>query len=102
MRKQTDTFKRLRAVMKDINGDNRQIIKTMQDKIDYLMEFINIQGGIIEEKNGCRQPELTIDQKKRLAHRGKKLNEFLLGQIETTFAPSTILKWYSELIAKKV
>ena len=30
MKKQTDTFKRLRAVMKDINGDHRQIIKTMQ------------------------------------------------------------------------
>ena len=40
MKKQTDTFKRLRAVIKDINGDNRQIIKTMQDQIEYLMEFI--------------------------------------------------------------
>ncbi len=38
MKKQTDTFKRLRAVMKDINGDLRQIIRTMQDKIEYLME----------------------------------------------------------------
>ena len=35
------------------------------------------------------------------AHRGKKLNEFLLGQIENTFAPSTVLKWYSELISDK-
>ena len=101
MKKQTDTFKRLRAVMKDVNGDNRQIIKTMQNQIDYLMEFISIQNEIIEEKTGSRQPELTVEQKKRLAHRGKKLNEFLLGQIENTFAPSTILKWYSELIAKK-
>ena len=44
MKKQTDTFKRLRAVIKDINGDNRQIIKTMQNQIEYLMEFIDIQG----------------------------------------------------------
>ena len=43
MKKQTDTFKRLRAVMKDVNGDNRQIIKTIQDQIDYLMEFITVQ-----------------------------------------------------------
>ena len=35
------------------------------------------------------------------AHRGKKLNEFLLGQIKNTFAPSTVLKWYSELISDK-
>ena len=92
MHKQNDTFKRLRAVMKDVNGDHRQIIKTMQDQIDYLMEFIEIQGEILEEKTGSRQPELSIEQKKRLAHRGKKLNEFLLGQIENTFAPSTVMK----------
>ena len=54
MKKQTDIFKRLRAVMKDINGDNRQIIKTMQDQIDYLMEFIDIQGEILEEKAASR------------------------------------------------
>lgn len=45
MHKQNDTFKRLRAVMKDVNGDHRQIIKTMQDQINYLMEFIEIQGA---------------------------------------------------------
>ena len=36
--------------MKDINGNNRQIIKTMQNQIEYLMEFIDIQGEILEEK----------------------------------------------------
>ena len=81
MKKQTDTFKRLRVVIKDVNGDNRQIIKTMQDQIDYLMEFIGIHGEILEEKTGHRQPELSDDWKKRLAHRGKKLNQFLLGQV---------------------
>ncbi|MGI5871584.1 MAG: hypothetical protein ACOX8T_06100 [Bacillota bacterium] len=70
MKKQTDTFQRLRAVIKDINGDNRQIIKTMQDQIDYLMEFISIQGEILEEKTGSRQPELSIEQKKRLVSPG--------------------------------
>ena len=73
----------------------------MQDQIDYLMEFIDILDEILEEKTGQRQPELSVEQKKRLAYRGRKLNEFLLGQIEKTFAPSTILKWYSELIANK-
>ena len=98
---ESKTFKQLRAVMKDVNGDNRQIIKTMQDQIDYLMEFIDILDEILEEKIGQRQPELSVEQKKRLAHRGKKLNEFLLGQIENTFAPSTVMKWYSELISNK-
>ena len=36
--------------MKDVNGNNRQIIKTMQDQIDYLMEFLDIQGEILEDK----------------------------------------------------
>ena len=43
MKKQTDTFKRLRAVMKDINGDNRQIIRTMQDQIVQNLHFGNKQ-----------------------------------------------------------
>ena len=65
MKKQTDTFRRLQSVIKDINGDNRQIIKTMQNQIDYLMEFINIQSEILEAATGCRQPELSVEQKKR-------------------------------------
>ena len=73
----------------------------MQDQIEYLIEFIDVQGEIPEEKTGNRQPELTVEQKKQLAHRGKKLNAFLLGQIEHTFAPSTIHKWHSELISDK-
>ena len=49
------------------------------------MEFIAVQSEVIEKETGCRQPELTQEQKIRLAYRGKKLNEFLLGQIETVF-----------------
>ena len=64
MEKQNDTFKWLRAVMKDINGDNRQIIKTIQNQIEYLIEFIDIQGEILEEKTGSRQLELSVEQKK--------------------------------------
>ena len=32
MNKTTDSFKRLQAVIKDVNGDNRQIIKSLQDQ----------------------------------------------------------------------
>ena len=101
MKEQTTTFKRLCAVMKDVNGDNRQIIKAMQEQIDYLMEFIAVQGEIIEQTTGCRQPELSEEQKRRLAYRGKKLNEFLLGQISQYFSPGTVHGWYRDLIAKK-
>lgn len=77
MKKHIDAFKRLLAVMKDVNGNNRQIIKTLQDQIDYLMEFIAVQGEIIEQATGYKQPKLSEEQKRRLAHRGKKLNEFI-------------------------
>ena len=54
MKKQTDTFKRLRAVMKDINGDNRQIIRTMQDQIEYLMEFLlEERVDLARRQQGC-------------------------------------------------
>ncbi len=35
---QTDTFRRLKAVMKDIDGDHRQIIKCLQEQVEYLLE----------------------------------------------------------------
>ena len=101
MKEHINAFKRLHAVMKDVNGDNRQIIKTMQDQIDYLMEFIAVQGEIIEQATGHKQPKLSEEQKRRLAHRGKRLNEFLLGQVSQCFSPGTVHGWYRDLIAEK-
>ena len=71
MKKQTDTFKQLRAVMKDINGDHRQIIKTMQDQIDYLMEFIDIQGEILEEKLVADSRNFPLNRKSGIFYRFK-------------------------------
>ncbi|MDD2710296.1 MAG: hypothetical protein PHV34_20120 [Verrucomicrobiae bacterium] len=73
--KQTDTLKRLNAVMKDINGDNTQILRTMQDQIDYLQEKVGILEEIIEVETGKERPEYSDEQKKRLAYRGRKLND---------------------------
>lgn len=101
IKKHIDAFKLLHTITKDVNSDNRQIIKAMQEQIDYLMEFIAVQGEIIEQTTGCRQPELSEEQKRRLAYRGKKLNEFMLGQISQFFSTGTVHGWYRELIAKK-
>ncbi len=101
MNRITDTFKRLNAVMKDINGDSTQIVRTMQNQIDYLLEKVDILLEIATEQNDGKQPEFSETQKKRLAQRGKKLNEFLLGQIERGFSPGTIHSWFRELIAAK-
>jgi len=99
--KQTDTLKRLNAVMKDINGDKTQILRTLQDQIDYLQEKVSILEEIIEEETGKTQPVFSEEQKRRLAYRGRKLNEYLLSVVEPTFAPGTVHGWYRELIAGK-
>lgn len=99
--KQTNTLKRLNAVMKDIDGDNTQVLRSMQDQIDYLREKVEILEEVLEEKTGKSQPEFSALQKKRLAQRGRKLNEYLLSVVEPTFAPGTVHGWYRELIAEK-
>ena len=87
--------------MKDINGDNAQILRTLQDQIDYLREKVGILEEIIEAETGREQPVFSEDQKRRLAHRGRKLNKYLLSVIEQTYAPGTIHDWYRELVGKK-
>lgn len=87
---QTNTFKRLQAVMKDVNGDNRQIVKTLQDQVEYLLEKVAILEEIAIEENGGKISIYSETQKKRLAYRSRKLNEFLLATVEQTFAPGTI------------
>lgn len=101
MNKTNNIFKRLNAVMKDVDGENKQIVRKMQVQIEYLLEKVDILEEIVTEQNAGKRPELSEIQKKRLAHRGKKLNEFLLGQVERGFAPGTVHKWYRELVAEK-
>ncbi len=85
----------------NINGDNAQILRTLQDQIDYLREKVGILEEIIEAETGREQPVFSEDQKRRLAHRGRKLNKYLLSVIEQTYAPGTIHDWYRELVGKK-
>ena len=50
---------------------------------------------------GKARLELTDSDKRRLARKGKELNDFLLATIEPTWAPGTIRKWYSDLVGAK-
>ena len=52
MNKITDSYKRLQAVIKDVNGDNHQIIKSLQYQIDYLM----VEGCDVLRKNVFLHP----------------------------------------------
>ena len=71
--------------MKDVNGDHCQIIKTMQDQIDYLMEFIDIQGEILEEKCGSPQKLDNLNRCKmacKLKQKGPFYEKVLRQQIQ--------------------
>jgi len=88
-------------MLKDIDEGGKQIIKNPQLQMDYLFEKVQILEEIIFEHTGKETVSYSDKQKKRLAVKGKQLNEFLLGEIETGFAPGTIIGWYRQLVGRK-
>ena len=58
----------------------------MQDMIDYLPEKCGICEEVLEEKKARKKPEFSEERRRRLAHRERKLNEYLLSPAEPTFA----------------
>jgi hypothetical protein len=98
---ETNIFRRLNAIMKDVDGDKRQIIRTLQEQVEYLLEKCKVYEEIAVEKNDGKPVVLSDNQKKRIAVKGKVLNEFLLGEIEKTVSPGTVFGWYRTLIGRK-
>ena len=68
-----------------------------QEVIAYLRE----ENRILREKLGRKRILLSIEQKRRLATKGKIIGRELLAQFGTLFSPNTILKWHRMLIARK-
>lgn len=87
--------------MKDVDGDKRQIIRTLQNQVEYLLEKCKVYEEIALEKNNGKPVALSDNQKKRIAVKGKVLNEFLLGEIEKTVSPGTVFGWYRTLVGRK-
>ena len=57
-----------------------------QEVIAYLRE----ENKILREKLGRKRILLSIEQKRRLATKGKVIGRALLGQFGTLFSPGTI------------
>ena len=55
----------------------------------------------MREKLGRKRILLNIEQKRRLAVRGKVIGRHLPAQFGTLFSPQTILGWHRKLIARK-
>ena len=97
----TDTFRKLNAAMNNVDGDTKQIMKGMQAQIEYLMAKCKAWEETAIELNNGKAVTLSDDRKKRIAVKGKELNEFLLGEVEKSFSPSTIFGWYRQLVGQK-
>ena len=94
-----ETVNKLVSFMQDVkDGDLRTILVNMQKMNDYMAEKLRIYEEHLASLTGKERPILTESDKRRLAQKGKELNDFLLASIEPTWAPGTIRKWYSDLV----
>ncbi len=97
-----DTVNRLVSFLGDVkDGNLREILANMQKMSDYQAEKIRIYEEHLTELTGKPRPVLTDSDKRRLAQKGKVLNDFLLASVEPTWAPGTLRGWYNELIGAK-
>jgi len=71
--------------------------RRQQEVIEYLRE----ENRILREKLGRKRILLSLEQKRRLAAKGKAIGRELLRQFGTLFSPDTILKWHRMLVARK-
>jgi hypothetical protein len=71
--------------------------RQQREVIAYLRE----ENKILREKLGQKRIILSIEQKRRLATKGKIIGRDLLARFGTLFSPSTILAWHRKLISRK-
>ena len=97
-----ETVNRLESFMEDVkDGNMRTILTNMQKMNDYMAEKIRIYEEHLTVLTGKKRSELTESDKRRLARKGKELNDFLLASIEPTWAPRTLRNWYNQLVGTK-
>src|SRR3989442_12862361 len=65
--------------------------------VEYLVE----ESRILKEQLKGRRVQVTDDQRRRLAAKGRRLGRRVLRQVATIVTPDTILRWHRLLIARK-
>jgi len=73
----------------------------MNRQQEQVIEYLREENRILREKLGGKRVLLSVEQKRRLATKGKQLGRDLLRQFGTLFSPDTILRWHRWLIARK-
>jgi transposase InsO family protein len=59
------------------------------------------ENRVLKAQVQGRRLQLTDDQRRRLAAKGRRLGRRLLSQVATIVTPDTILRWHRQLIARK-
>ena len=83
------------------DGDMRELVANLQAALEYKNEELRIYREKFEAETGKKQPDLTDDDRRRLARKASSLNSYLLSIVDGTWAPETVMGWYRKLIADK-
>jgi putative transposase len=67
------------------------------DVIEYLQE----ENRVLEERLGGRRVRFTDAERRRLARKAYALGRKVLNELETLVTPDTLLRWHRELVASK-
>jgi putative transposase len=67
----------------------------------HVIEYLVEENRAIKAQLKGRRLELTDDQRRRLAAKGRRLGRRVLRQVATIVTPDTILRWHRQLIARK-
>lgn len=96
------TVNRLISFMGDVqDGNLKTILANMQTMCEYQAEKLRIYEEHLAGLTGKARPELSDSDKRRLAQKGKALNDYLLSSVESTWAPGTLRHWYNTLVGAK-
>lgn len=100
--KRKDLMDELKGFMgKMREGDMRGVVANLQAALALSQECLKIYAAKFEEATGKKHPELTDNEKRRIAVKAHKLNGNLIDLIFCPWGTSTVLGWHSTLIAQK-
>ena len=100
--KSTEVLNEVNAFMSEMrDGNFKGVVANLQAAMEYQAEELRIYRERYKEATGKERPELSDDEKRRLARKGRVLNSQLLSIVDASWAPGTVLGWYRTLIAGK-
>ena len=90
----------LTAFMKGMEDDDtRQIIVNLQAALEFKEEELRIYRKKFTEATGKDRPDLTDDERRGLARKGKELNKLLLSLVDGSWSPQTVRSFFDVLFS---